>query len=680
MTTQHELIDRLIELYRKYYREEVGHLAEHYPQEQQSLHVDYADVFRLDPEIADDLINHPEKMLRHFEEALALFDLPIQVDLSDAHVRVYNLPESLDVSEVSRHNNIGRLLDVRGQVSKVSKVKPKVVEASFECQRCGTITDVPQVGENFQEPHQCQGCERQGPFELEPSESEWINHQYMRLQQPPERTSGGNAQSVDVHLQNDLTDEVQAGDRVTLTGTLDIEVPGSEQTTTFDTEIDGCSVVREESDYEDIGVDKHLAEIKRIANGERGDPYELLVDSINPKHQGDETVKLAIALQLFGGWAHEHPDGSRDRGDSHILLLGDPGCGKSTFLRAVDQLAPRSTYASGKGASKSGMTAAAVPDEFGDREWGLEAGALVLADGGMACVDEIDKMQPDAVSSMHGALESQQVHVNKAGINATLNARTALLAAGNPENGRFESFRPKAEQIDLSPTLMSRFDLMFMVSDNPDEDRDREVIDHMIRSRRAAAKHTLGGEMTDDERDRVEPAISPDVLRAYIAHAKETCFPILEDGEAAQRLREYFVSFRNANQDDDNPVPITYRQEQAIERLAEASARVRLSDTVELEDVERAVDLVETSMRQVGYDPETDQFDVDMIETGQSKSQRERRERLLDWIEENNGVTSTALVEDAADQGLDPDAVEDDVRTLLDDGRIYELDGVLRVT
>jgi replicative DNA helicase Mcm len=325
------------------------------------------------------------------------------------------------------------------------------------------------------------------------------------------------------------------------------------------------------------------------------------------------------------------------------------------------------------------MTASAVADDFGDTEWGLEAGALVLADGGIACVDEIDKMQPDAVSSMHDALESQQVRVNKAGINATLNARTALLAAGNPEHGRFDPFQPKAQQIDLSPTLMSRFDLLFMVSDNPDEERDRDVIDHMIRSRNAAAKYTLGEELDAAERQYIEPAIDPAVLRAYIAHAKETCFPILEDEAVQRRLREYFVGFRNTNQNEDNPVPITYRQEQAIERLAEASARVRLSDTVEMDDIERAVKLVETSMRQVGYDPDTGQFDVDIVETGQSLSQRKRRQRLLTMLEEMNGATIEELIEKAEDYSPDSEALKHDIRTLKDQGRIYETGDVLRV-
>jgi len=678
MSTNPELTDELIQFLRDRYSEEVAELAQHYPREQRSLRIDYDDVFRYDPDLADDLLDQPARMLDYFEEALRLYDLPIDVSLSNAHVRVFNLPETVshDVEDVSRHDNIGSLLDVRGQVQKVSKVKPRVMEAAFECQRCGTVTRIPQVGDQLEEPHECQGCERQGPFRLNSSASTWTDHQFARVQQPPERTKGGEGDTIDVHLEDDLIQEFEAGDRVTLTGILDIEDPTKEQKRDVDTTVDARAVVREESDYEDIDVDEHLDEIKAIAKSDRGDPYDLLVQSINPQHRGDEDVKLAIALQMFGGWSRN----GEKRGDSHILLMGDPGCGKSTFLQAVDDLAPRSTYASGKGATAAGLTAAAVADDFGETEWGLEAGALVLADGGVACIDEIDKVNDNAVSSLHDALESQQVRVNKAGINATLNSRTALLAAGNPREGRFDPYQPRAQQLDLGPTLMSRFDLMFMVSDSPDADVDRDVVEHMMRSRRAAAKRALGEELTEEERKSIEPEIPREVLRAYIAYAKEEVTPYIRDEntEAREYLKEEFLKIRLANADeDDSPVPVTYRQEEAIERLAEASARVRLSDEVTKQDVDRALSLVRKSMQQVGIDPETGEFDVDAVETGQSKSQRDRRRQVLSIIGDQDGTTG----EEVADiMQMEQRKIEHDVQELKDRGKVYELDGELRVS
>jgi len=675
-TQSHELTDDLIDFLRRYYSDEVGQLAQRYPREQKSLDVDFDDLYRYDPQIADDLRSHPREVLEYFEEALRLYDLPVDINLSQAHVRIHNLPddEVLDVAAVPRHENIGKFLGVSAQVQKVSAVKPRIVEAVFECQRCGTTTEIHQAGDQLQEPHECQGCERQGPFRLDSSRSTWTDHQFARVQQPPERTQGGEGETIDVHLEDDLIQEFDAGDRVTLTGVLDIEEPGKDQTRDFDTNVDGHSVVREESSYEDIDVSEHLDEIEAIASGEYGDPYDLLIQSVNPEHKGDEDVKLAIALQMFGGWSR----GGQKRGDSHILLMGDPGCGKSTFLQAVDELAPRSTYASGKGATAAGLTAAAVADDFGDTEWGLEAGALVLADGGVACIDEIDKVNDNAVSSLHDALESQKVRVNKAGINATLNSRTALLAAGNPKEGRFDPYQPRAQQLDLGPTLMSRFDLMFMVSDSPDRETDQEVIDHMMRSRWATAKKELGKELTEEEQRTVEPAIPREVLRAYIAYAKEEVTPYIrpENEEVQQLLREEFLKLRLANADEeDNPVPVTYRQEEAIERLAEASARVRLDDEVRKEDIERALSLVRKSMEQVGIDPETGEYDADVVETGQSKSQRDRRKQVLAIIEDQDGTT----VEEVADIMVqDEQKVEHDIEALKENGRIYEMNGELR--
>ncbi|UPW01056.1 minichromosome maintenance protein MCM [Halorussus gelatinilyticus] len=677
MRAEHQdITERLIGFLRDYYREEVAQLAQHYPQEQRSLHVRYDDVFRFDPDLADDIQEHPREMLEYFEEALRLYDLPVDVSLSDAHVRIHDLPDDivLDVAEVPRKENIGKLLGIRGQVQKVSAVKPRIVEATFECQRCGTQTDILQTGDQLDEPHECQGCERQGPFRPDSSASTWTDHQFARIQQPPERTKGGEGETIDVHLEDDLIQSFDAGDRVTLTGILDTEEPGSNQSLDFDTTVDGQAVVREESSYDDIDISEHRDEIEAIAAGEHGDPYDLLVQSINPGHEGHEVVKLAIALQLFGGWSR----GGQTRGDSHLLLMGDPGCGKSTFLKAANDLAPRSTYASGKGATAAGLTAAAVADDFGDAEWGLEAGALVLADGGVACIDEIDKVNDNVISSLHDALESQKVRVNKAGINATLNARTAMLAAGNPKYGRFDNYEPIAEQLDLGPTLMSRFDLMFMVSDSPDKETDRGVVNHQMRSRRAKAKKELGKELTEEERKSIEPDIPHQTLRAYIAYAKDEVTPYIraENEETQEYLREEFLKIRLANADEeDNPVPVTYRQEEAIERLAEASARVRLSDEVRREDVDRALTLVRKSMEQVGIDPESGQFDVDVVETGQSKSQRDRRKQVLAIIEDQDGTTAEEVAEII---DMDEEKIRHDIDSLKQNGKIYETRGKLR--
>lgn len=675
MTTNPEITERLIQFLRNYYREDVAELAQHYPKEQQSLHVDYDDVYRYDHDIATDLREQPRQMLDHFEEALHLYDLPVDVDLSGSHVRVHNLPDEnlLDVAEVQRHDNVGRLLEIRGQVQKLSQVRVRSQVAHFECQRCGTSTEVPQSGEKLQEPYECEGCGRKGPFQIDDQRTEWTNHQFARLQQPPERTKGGNGPSLEVNLEADLIDEFDAGDRVTLTGILDIEEPGKDPSRNFATNVDARAVVREDSDYEDINVEEQMDAIETIASGERGDPYDLLVDSINPGHKGDEDVKLAIALMLFGGWTR-----GGKRGISHVLLIGDPGCGKSTFLQAVDELAPRSTYASGKGASASGLTAAAVNDDFGDTEWTLEAGALVLADGGIACIDELDKVPDGAVSSLHDALESQKVRVNKAGINTELNARTGLLAAGNPKDGRFSSYESRADQIDLGPTLMSRFDLYFMVSDSPDAETDKGVVEHMMRSRRAAAKRELGKELTDEERESIEPAIPQEVLRAYIAYAKENVTPYLpeENHEAREYLETEFLKLRQANKEkDDSPVPVTFRQEEAIERLAEASARVRLSNEVTKADVEQALTLVRTSMEQVGIDPETGTFDADIIETGCSKSQRDRKKLLMELVGDLDGPSFDELADVVS---FESDLLAEEVEALRQQGQIFEINGELR--
>ncbi|MEZ3162305.1 LAGLIDADG family homing endonuclease [Halorubrum sp. RMP-47] len=391
-----DLTERFIQFYRNYYREEIGQLAQRYPNEQRSLYVSYDDLFQFDRDLAEDFLNKPEQMREYAEEALRLYDLPADVSLGRAHVRIEDLPESVDIRGIRVHDDhIGKLVSIQGIVRKATDVRPKVTEAAFECQRCGTMTYIPQSDGGFQEPHECQGCERQGPFRVNFDQSEFVDSQKLRIQESPEGLRGGETpQSLDVDIVDDVTGEVSPGDHVTCVGILHIEQveQGNEKSAIFDLYMDGVSISIEDEEFEDMDITE--ADKRDIIElSERDDIYEAMVGSIAPAIYGYEEEKLAMILQLFSGVTKHLPDGSRIRGDLHMLLIGDPGTGKSQMISYVENIAPRSVYTSGKGSSAAGLTAAAVRDDFGDgQQWSLEAGALVLADKGIAAVDELDKM------------------------------------------------------------------------------------------------------------------------------------------------------------------------------------------------------------------------------------------------------------------------------------------------
>jgi replicative DNA helicase Mcm len=339
-----------------------------------------------------------------------------------------------------------------------------------------------------------------------------------------------------------------------------------------------------------------------------------------------EEEKEAIALQLFGGVEKRHPDGVRVRGDIHVLLVGDPGTAKSQLLRYIADVAPRGIYTSGKGATAAGLTAAAVKDDFGGGRWALEAGMLVLADGGIAIVDELDKMSPDDRSAMHEALEQQTVSVAKAGITATLNARCPVLAAANPKWGRFTPDRPIAEQIDLPPTLLSRFDVIYSIQDRPDQDRDRSLANRILRSHREGEAREAAA-VDGRTFTTAGPPFGPDLLRKYIAYARRTVRPVLS-AEALSTLEDFYVRVRRQGEEPNAPVPITARQLEALVRLSEAAARARLSSVVEVVDADRATRIVEGFLKRVSS--AEGRIDIDMLATGVAHGQRERQEAIQD--------------------------------------------------
>jgi DNA replicative helicase MCM subunit Mcm2 (Cdc46/Mcm family) len=1218
-----ELTDRFIQFYRNYYREAIGQLAQQYPNEKRSLLVDYDDLYRFDADLAEDYLDQPDQLQEYAEEALRLYDLPADVKLGQAHVRIEHLPseKNVDIRDIRVHDDhIGKLIAVSGIVRKATDVRPKITEAAFECQRCGTMTYIPQSDGNFQEPHECQGCERQGPFRVNFDQSEFVDSQKVRIQESPEGLRGGETpQSIDVNLEDDVTGRVTAGDQVTMVGVLHIEQMGNdrEKSPVFDLYMDGVSLKIDDEEFEDMDItDEDKREIVELSS--REDLYEAMVASVAPSIYGYDQQKLSMILQLFSGVTKHLPDGSRIRGDLHMLLIGDPGTGKSQLLSYIRHIAPRSVYTSGKGTSSAGLcvtgdtlihtddgfqqiadlvaeelpgpvetetaaereiavqtfdrsvgemdtadsshvwrmpekpcrrietshgkeleasrntpvltcgadgiewrpisaveagdhvavprydgvdcepvpvrefleltseklrlsedsvemlrdelceefgtlrdaasaldltepfvydslpnrhvpldklgriltavdlslddidieramlrhgdsvtvpeefdadlmyllglvfgdgdisldrrdgnrgmvrisnsdegllrraadifaeqfdkrpeierqeervpcirvnsaaiarlfhnagmespkaalsldprlttakhadaflrglmdadgsvssrtdggsslvfstiseelarqvqlmletygvrartrerdrrgeyeladgyviesnhvqqfleiygadidryaeqigfelpekrnalaeitgqsrkrkekipvgeavsstataggeyynnvtrnydpgrerarsmlddldlgdsselvrevveadlrwdevvaavdtgkkevfdltvpethnfvgnglvthnTAAAVQDDFGDgQQWTLEAGALVLADKGIAAVDELDKMNPDDRSAMHEGLEQQEISISKAGINATLKSRCSLLGAANPKYGRFDQYEPIGEQIDLEPALISRFDLIFTVTDQPDPEEDANLADHIINTNYAGELHTqrtnttnsnFTQEQVDEATEDVAPEIEPELLRKYIAYAKRTCYPTMTD-EAKQAIRDFYVDLRAKGADEDAPVPVTARKLEAIVRLSEASARVRLSDTVELEDAERVIEIVRSCLQDIGVDPETGQFDADVVETGRSKTQRDRVKNIRQLIndiedEYEQGAPVDEVLGRAEDVGMDRSKAEHEIEKLRRQGEVYEpSSGHLRTT
>ncbi|MCD6403909.1 MAG: minichromosome maintenance protein MCM, partial [Nanoarchaeota archaeon] len=385
---------------------------------------------------------------------------------------------------------------------------------------------------------------------------------------------------------------------------------------------------------------------------------------VAPTIWGYEKIKEAIVYQMFSGVKKRRPDKTVVRGDIHILLVGDPGVAKSQILKYVAATAPKARYVSGKGATGAGLTATVVKDEF-LRGWALEAGALVLSSGGICCIDEIDKMNKDDRVAMHEALEQQTISISKANIQATLRAETSVLAAANPKLGRFNPYSTIAEQIDLPPTLINRFDLIFTIRDLPARETDEKI-----------ASYVLETTMFPEKR---KPVIDVELMRKYIAYAKKHCKPMLTQ-QAMKEIKEFYVNLRNKRgmeEEGIRPIPISPRQLEAIIRLSEASARLLLRDKVKVDDAKRAISLVRYYLRQVGLDPETGEIDIDRIVTGITATQRSRiiliREIMAE-LEEKFGenIPLREILKEAKERGIDEAKAEEVIDKMKRDGEIFE--------
>jgi len=605
------------------------------------------------------------------------------------HFRIKELPRDsrIDIRKL-RAKHLGTFVSIEGLVRKATEVRPRVTIAEFECVRCGHRTVIEQEGMQFHEPLECSkddgGCGRgtgSTKFRLLTDPSKFVDTQKIEIQEPPEGLRGGSQpERLAGYIEDDLSGKISPGDRVILNGILRSQQKGTQvKSTLFEIHLDINAIEFEEKEYEEVLITPE-DELKIREFAEAPDLFDRIIASISPTIYGYEQEKEALSLQLFGGVSKTMDDGTRIRGDIHIALIGDPGTAKSQILRYMAMLAPRGIYTSGKSSSAAGLTAAAVKDEFGEGRWTLEAGALVLADKGLACIDELDKMTDQDRSSIHESLEQGTISVAKAGITATLQSRCAVLGAANPKFGRFDDHQPIADQINLPPALLSRFDAIFTMSDKPDAEKDRSLAVHLLRVHRRGevklheAPETVTAVDTKEilrDSSGLVPAMDREFLRKYVAYSKRIT-PIMSD-EAMRTLENYYVSIRKMGEGEEASVPITPRQLEALIRLSESSARARLNQIVSSEDAARAIKIVEYYLSKVAS--EGGRRDIDLIATGTSRSQREQiyvlRNMIQQMAEEKRGVSEEALIQRAASENIPEERVRALLKRLSEGGEVY---------
>jgi replicative DNA helicase Mcm len=627
------------------------------------LYIDFMKLTEFSNTLSDQIISNPEETLSLIELAMEESGL-----VSNVRVRLFNLPkiQEMKIRNI-RSRNLDEMIVVEGIIRQASDVRPQVVNAKFECPSCGTVMGVLQIEKKFREPSRC-SCGRRGGFKL--ISKEMVDTQRLIIEESPESLTGGE-QPKKIHsfVKEDLVEpkmeeKTTPGSRVKIIGVLK-EVPVPLQSgglsTRFELAIEVNNIIPLEETFEELDINEEdEKQILELAE----DPlvFEKLARSITPSVWGYEEIKRSLVLQLFGGVDKTHIDGQRSRGDIHILLIGDPGVAKSVTLDFMAKISPKGRYVVGKSASGAGLTATVVRDEY-LRGWALEAGAMVLAHKGLVCIDELEKMDPNDRSAMHEAMEQQTITISKANVQATLKAQTSVLAAANPKFGRFDPYQSIAQQIDLPPTLINRFDVIFTLRDMPNRDKDEKIASHVL------LEHQKKGE---------DMLIPRDLFRKYIAYAKQRVKPSLGQ-KAIEEIKKFYVDLRNKPVSSDSalrPIPISARQLQALIRMAEASAKLRLSEEVSLEDAKIAIDIMKYYLMQVGYDYESKTFDIDKATLGITSSQRSKIFAVREVIKDLEGRLGKMIpieeIEKELEGKLTKDEIEEAIDKLNSQGEIFK--------
>ncbi len=624
--------------------------------------IDFMRLTEFSNKLSDEILANPEDALRIVELGIEESGL-----IKNVRVRLVNVPKSHEIKVRNiRSKHLNEMIVIEGIIRQASDVRPQVVNAKFECPSCGTVMSVLQMEKKFREPPRC-SCGRRAGFKL--ISKEMVDTQRLVVEEAPESLSGGEQpKRMNVFVKEDLVEpkmeeKTTPGSRIKIIGVLK-EVPIPLQTgglsTRFELAIEANNIIPLEETFEELDITEE-DERQILELSENPQIFDNLAKSITPSVWGYEEIKKSLVLQLFSGVQKTHKDGQKSRGDMHILLIGDPGVAKSVTLNFMADISPKGRYVVGKSTSGAGLTATVVRDEY-LKGWSLEAGAIVLANKGLVCIDELEKMDPNDRSAMHEAMEQQSVTVSKANVQAKLRAETSVLAAANPKFGRFDPSQPIAQQIDLPPTLINRFDIIFTLRDIPDRQKDERIAEHVLN------EHIKTGE---------DMTIPRELFRKYVAYAKQKIRPELSS-EAIEEIKTFYVDLRNkplAVESGLRPIPISARQLQALIRMAEAAAKIRLSKKVTREDAKVSIELMKYYLMQVGYDYESKTFDIDKISGRFSSSQRGKimtaRDVIIDLESKVGKMIPIEEVEKELEGKMEKSEIETAIEKLKISGEIF---------
>jgi len=649
------------------YKKQMGIISREYPHVR-SLTIKYQDIEKWGKtglELADELIENPGKVIEDIQEAVksgALVRAANNKEIKDLNIRFIGISKKKFLRDL-RYEDVNTMVAIEAAiVHRASEVNPRLIQSVSKCP-AGHFTVKQQSSHiKFKDPDSCgtEGCQYR-KLELLPKRSKFTNQQRLKIQDSPEGLKPGQQpQIMEVVALDDICDQIYAGERATFNAIVRStqRTIRGEKSTVFDLYLELCSIETGVRDFEEITyTEDEEVQIREIAKS--GNALELISRSIAPSIWGNEDVKKALALQMFGGITKVYDDGQRERGEIHITLLGDFGVAKTQLAKYAITQSPRGIFISAVSASGPGLIGATKQDPEEGGRWYVEAGELPQADLGVAAIDEIDKADKETLNTLYNVMQDGECRISKAA-KRTLKARTSLILCGNPKYQKFDVFADIIDQITVPPALINRCDLVFIMVDS--KLHDKEISEHISNANYFGQCKAAGkmDKVSDEQKKSVLPPIAPKLLKQYIAYAKNNIHPIMNQS-AMTKINAYYVKIRSSTM-DESKAPITPRQQQSIIRLSEAMAKMRLSHEVTVKDIDAVLDIFDRCIKMTITDPKTGKIDAGRMGQGVSSTKASMIAAIKDIVKEEPGIKINLLIAKLDERNFKN---EHEIRTVL---------------